>query len=799
MRFAGVDREVKPLPGQSPVSPSNLAFGVERLGLVPMRFRWFSILILVLLAVGAGFGVERLQVDDSLSQLFRSNTPEFRQYEDVTKRFPSNEFDALVVVEGKDLLKREEVGKLRDLVTDMQLVDGTRAVISMFSARQKPQNGEVPAALFPEELPEGQAYDQLIDQVRSNEIIRGKLLSEDGTLALVVLALDPKVVGSSKLNKVVNNLRKVMKEDLAGTDLKAELSGVPVMQLEIRNAVERDRLVYNAIGFAAGCLIAILFFRRVSFMVIAAGPPLLAILFALGVLGWLDFRLNMFLNIMTPLIMVISFSDSMQLTFAARDRLIAGEDKFTAFRNAILVVGPACVLTHVTAAVSFIALQFTNSDLIRTFGEAGLISTILALVAVLTLVPLFGVLLVRKEETFAAKFKGADTGVDALRRFCAFIATRMVSRPGLYSIISIVVVVGLGLAYANLQPRYRLADQVPDKQQAVAASGRLDAKLTGANPVDILIEFPQGASLYDPKTLNVIAAVHTIMEKTAGLGNVWSLETLRRWLAEKEGKSDVATLKQYVDLLPNSLVHRFIDEKQDAVVVSGRIPDIDASRLLPIIDDLNKQLDGVRSANPGYEIAVTGLSAIAARNSAEMIDKLNLGLTVEFLFVACFIGLAFRSLAVFFASILPGIFPVVMSGALLWVLGEGLQFVSVVALTVSFGLGLSATIHFLNRLRLEEQPHEDPSVGVMRATILVGPALILTSVVLACGLAVTVFSDLPSLRLFGWLSAFAMLMALVADLLILRPTITVLQRLFHKNLPKQMSEPTGRIERPKKA
>ena len=57
----------------------------------------------------------------------------------------------------------------------------------------------------------------------------------------------------------------------------------------------------------------------------------------------------MFLNVMTPLIMVISFSDSMQLTFAARDRLIAGEDKYTAFRNAVLVVGPACVLTHGTA------------------------------------------------------------------------------------------------------------------------------------------------------------------------------------------------------------------------------------------------------------------------------------------------------------------------------------------------------------------------------------------------------------------------------------------------------------------
>jgi uncharacterized protein len=185
----------------------------------------------------------------------------------------------------------------------------------------------------------------------------------------------------------------------------------------------------------------------------------------------------------------------------------------------------------------------------------------------------------------------------------------------------------------------------------------------------------------------------------------------------------------------------------------------------------------VRAKHPSYKIAVTGLSAIAARNSALMINKLSRGLTLEFMFVAAFIGLAFRSFVVMLASILPGIFPIVLSGMVLWALGEGLQFASVVALTVSFGLGLSATIHFLNRLRHEERPDEDPAIAVERATVLVGPPLILTSVVLACGLIVTVFSDLPSLRLFGWLSAFAMLAALAADLLILRPTVTFLSRL----------------------
>jgi len=580
------------------------------------------------------------------------------------------------------------------------------------------------------------------------------------------------------LRPVVAEIRKTIADDLAGSGLTGQLSGVPVMQLEIRNAVERDRLIYNALGFAAGCLIAIVFFQRVSFMVMAAAPPLTAIVLALGALGWLDFRLNMFLNVMTPLIMVISFSDSMQLTFAARDWMLLGKSKREALRYAITVVGPACVLTHATAALSFIALQFSSSDLIRTFGEAGLLATVIALIAVLMLAPLLGVLLVRNEDRLAGTHTvaGADRAVNALRVACAWIATRMVDRAGLYSALSVLLVGGLTLIAVNLEPRYRLADQVPDRDQAVKASSRLDVKLTGANPIDVLIEFPQGASLYAPDTLATIAAVHSIVEKQAGVGNVWSLETLRRWLAEKAGKSDVATLKQYVDVLPAHLVRRFISADENAVVVSGRIPDVDASQLLPVVKALNTSLDAVRTAHPGYNIAVTGLAAIAARNSADMIGRLQQMLTIEVIFVAAFIGLAFRSLLVMLVSILPAIFPIVASGTLLWLMGEGLQFASVVALTVSFGLGLSATIHFLNRLRLENKPGEDPGVGVQRATVLVGPALILTSVVLACGLAMTVFSDLPSLRLFGWLSAFAMLAALFADLTILRPTTMFLHQ-----------------------
>ena len=771
------DRDVKVPPRA--VKPRNLALGIERMGFFALSHRTLCVIAFVILSAIAAVGFVRVKVDDSLSQLFRSDTDEFRTYEEVTRRFPSNEFDVLLVIEGDRLLERASLEKLRELAIELQLVDGTRGLISIFSAREPPDQGPIPPPLFPNPLPQGADYQALIKRVTSNEIIRGKMLSDDGKLTLMVLALEPSSTAPDKLGPTIAAVRQEVKTHLEGTGLKAELSGVPVMQLEIRDAIQRDRLVYNTLGFAVGCLIAIIFFRRPSFMIIAAAPPLLAILMALGVLGWLGFSLNMFLNVMTPLIMVISFSDSMQITFAARDRLLEGDDKFMAFRNALLIVGPACVLTHATAGVSFIALQFSSSDLIRTFGEAGLIAVVVALVAVIMGVPLLGVLLIRNEAAFVAAVRDMDTALDWLRRLCSWIAIRMVARPGLYSLLSLLVVVVLSLGYAQLQPRYRLADQVPDRQRAVQASNRLDVKLTGANPFDVYIQFPKGASLYDSNTLNAIADVHALLERQTGIGNVWSLDTLRRWLAEKMNKSDVDTLKQYVDLLPPYLTRRFISAEQDAVIVSGRVPDSDASQLLPIVDRIDQQLNAVRAKYPTYKIAVTGLSVISARNSALMIDKLSDGLTIEIAFVAAFIGLAFWSPVVMLISILPGLFPIVLAGCMLLLTGQGLQFASVIALTVSFGLGLSATIHFLNRLQIEDVD-PDPAVGVERATILVGPPLILTSAVLACGLAMTVLSSLPSLRLFGWLSAFAMVAALLADMFMLRPIAMFLSKVVRR-------------------
>jgi uncharacterized protein len=59
-----------PVPEQK--RPFRLALGIERFGLIPLRFPIPSVIAFIALAVLAAIGVMRIQTDDSLSQLFRS-------------------------------------------------------------------------------------------------------------------------------------------------------------------------------------------------------------------------------------------------------------------------------------------------------------------------------------------------------------------------------------------------------------------------------------------------------------------------------------------------------------------------------------------------------------------------------------------------------------------------------------------------------------------------------------------------------------------------------------------------------
>ncbi len=55
---------------------------------------------------------------------------------------------------------------------------------------------------------EGAAYDAMLAALKSNDIVKGKFLSEDGELALIVIALDRHVVHERSARTVIGEIKR---------------------------------------------------------------------------------------------------------------------------------------------------------------------------------------------------------------------------------------------------------------------------------------------------------------------------------------------------------------------------------------------------------------------------------------------------------------------------------------------------------------------------------------------------------------------------------------------------------------
>ena len=97
----------------------------------------------------------------------------------------------------------------------------------------------------------------------------------------------------------------------------------------------------------------------------------------------------------------------------------------------------------------------------------------------------------------------------------------------------------------------------------------------------------------------------------------------------------------------------------------------------------------------------------------------------------------------------------------------GLDYATIVGLTVAFGLAVDDTIHVLNRFELEKQRSSSTLLAIDRSMRLIGIVLILTTAVVLAGLLVTQFSAVPPTRRFGMICILTLIFALIADLVIL--------------------------------
>ncbi|MFQ5626626.1 MAG: MMPL family transporter, partial [Methyloligellaceae bacterium] len=359
------------------------------------------------------------------------------------------------------------------------------------------------------------------------------------------------------------------------------------------------------------------------------------------------------------------------------------------------------------------------------------------------------------------------------------------STPGAIATAGIVLTLVAGGLYAQNEPRYSYQENLPEGNAAYAAIQKIDDRLGGSNFVRVMIQFPKGHKLQSAETLAIIARAHAILEAEPAFHAITSLHSAERWM--KSGGQTRGDVFHFLDKAKSPLSSRLTSKENNSALLTAQLPLIESDQLIPVLDSLEKKLDALAAANPGVEFFVTGLTPLSARASTEMIGKLNQSLALAIGVIIVLIGLALRSTVYGLVSIAPNLLPIAAGGTFLYLNGHGLQFTSVVAFTVAFGIAVDSTIHVLNRYRLARRKTRDVNAAISETLAAIGPVLIVATIVLIAGIGVTIISELPMVRLYGQISSVVLVTAFLGAMVFLPAILSMADKwmMAHVDTPRR--------------
>ena len=174
------------------------------------------------------------------------------------------------------------------------------------------------------------------------------------------------------------------------------------------------------------------------------------------------------------------------------------------------------------------------------------------------------------------------------------------------------------------------------------------------------------------------------------------------------------------------------------------------------------------TAMQGGAVRVFGLPRVMRVDAVNLIAQLSGSLVLVSVLATLIVALVFGALCLFPVLLIPNVLPLMLTGASLhlWAGGE-LSPTAVLALTISFGIAIDDSVHFLNRFYEARKRGESANRAAQYASATAGQVMVLTTVLLTFGLAITMISGFFPIHLFGGMMILTLWLALVFDLLLL--------------------------------
>ena len=644
----------------------------------------------------------------------------------------------------------------------------------------------------------------IIDSVNNKSFTSNKKINEFKTLLFNDFPFYENILFNKKtetiqtaiyLDKdVINNIERIdfinnvfipaVKEFEKQSKINVRISGMPYIRTMNAQNIMDEIGKFVIIAICVTICIFFFFFRSYRATLITLSVVITGVMWALGVLGLLQFEITVLTALIPPLIIVIGVPNCIFLINKYQHEVKKHGNQARSLQRVISKIGNATLMTNITTACGFATFILTDSQVLKEFGVVASINIMVIFILSILLIPIIYSFLPLPKKKHLKHLNN-----DWLNSFVNFLGNTVKKRRIPVFIISILCLCISIVGMNKIKISGNLIEDMPTNSEFVKDIKFFEKEFKGVLPLEVMIDSRRKNGMTRLANLKRMNDFHEHILKIPELSNPISVVNLSKYIKQSfyngnpnyfqlPSSQENTFISSYIKNSNFKLGEKnsYIDETGQIARITTMIGEIDTEVMEGIEESLLKGIE-LYFPKDRFDVTLTGKTLGYLKGTKFLIKNLLISLFLAIMLISLMITYLFRSYKMVIISLVPNILPLLFTAGVMGFLNIPIKPSTILVFSIAFGISVDDTIHFLVKYRQELIANNwKIRKSVFSSLRETGISMFYTSVVLFFGFSVFMTSSYGGTIALGGLVSTTLLFAMLANLVLLPSLLISLEK-----------------------
>jgi uncharacterized protein len=752
----------------------------------------FSILVTVIcITVFMGWQATKVELSYELAQMLPESDPVFREYSGFKDTFGEDGNVAFIGVSDERFLLLENFLKWKDITEQIREIEGVTEVISIVNIPHIIRNDETRKFEFKpviEQMPATQQeLDSLMERIFDLRFYEGLLFNRETGAIMSAISLDKAILNTKARLTLINELYNTASVFEQQTGIKLYYSGLPYIRTRTAEKVESELKLFVFLALVIAAITLFAFFRSFKAVIFSVVIVIISVIWVLGLVPTLGYNITVLTGIVPPLLIIIGVENCIFLLNKYHHEYRCHGNKVRSLMRVVQRIGKATMLTNATTAVGFATFIITGNRILVEFGIVAAINILFVFLLTLFLIPIFFSYLPAPKSKHVKHLNNRF-----IRRAIKRVVNTVVfHRSRVYLVFGLLFIAGI-FGISRLHTSGSVVDDIPHRDPIYKNLMFFERNINGILPLEFSIETDRPNGVTHPRTLEAIDKLQDVLAGYSELSKPISIVEVMKFakqafyrgnpqmyeLPNRHERNFILSYFTRDEEMNQGIMNSLVDSAMQRTRLSVQMANIGTSRIRQIKDELQPAIDSIFDAET-TRVTMTGASVVFLEGSGYLVKNLLTSLIFAIVLISLLMALLFNHWRMILISLLPNLFPQLLTAALMGYLGVPIKPSTILVFSIALGISVDNSIHFLAKFR-QEMEFNDNNIkhAVLNALRESGVSMMYTFVVLFLGFSIFTASSFGGTQALGYLIAFTLFIALMSNLFLMPSLLLSLHKML---------------------